>query len=175
MIRNLIVAEDEFFATGFFDSKSLFQGEMEVNIFVSDGATENDAEKCIAHYNSLVDKKEICDAIDKGLEKFFLYMFEEWECMEDIYSDIAKSLIPIMDGYKAGKKLLSYLYNPSLVVYAQQNEELGYSIESECPWEPEHMCLILIRNDDVVYVGPSGGQEPWDDEDELYCIWNDEE
>ncbi len=53
--------------------------------------------------------------------------------------------------------------------------EIGYGIECECPWEPEHQCIILIRNNNVVYVGPSEGNDPWQDENEYYCIWNDED
>ena len=172
-IRDLQVEENGLFAQGVFDSRSLFQGEMPVSIFVADGASEADAERCIEQYNALPEGGAIDDAIQRGLERFFLYMYDEWGAF-DIYDGIAQSLIPIMDGYKNGARLISYLYKPSLAVYAQRNGEVGYGIECECPWEPEHMCLILVRNGEVVYVGPSEGQEPWDDEDEFYCIWNEE-
>lgn len=31
----------------------------------------------------------------------------------------------------------------------------------------------MIRNDKVVYIGPSEGEDPWGDEEDYYCIWND--
>ncbi len=172
MIRNLKEEHNGLFATGTFDSKSIFQGEMQVEIFLDEGATESDAEKCIEHYNSLLDKHEMLDSLQTGLEKFFLFMYNEWEQM-DIYDDIFKSLENVMKGYKSGEELVSYLSSPMLYVWPQPENEVGYGVVCECPWEPEHQCMILIRNDRIVYVGTSEGNTPWDDEDEYYCIWND--
>jgi hypothetical protein len=174
LIRNLKEEYDGLFACGVFDSKSLFQGEMPVELYLDEGATEEDGEKCIEHYNRLLEKQEMLDALQSGLEKFFLYMYDEWEQM-DIYEDIFTSLKDVMDGYKSGKQLVSYLSDPRMCVWPQPENETGYGIVCECPWEPEHQCLILIRNDKIVYVGTSEGNTPWDDEDEYYCIWNDEE
>ncbi len=73
--------------------------------------------------------------------------------------------------------MVTCLSRPRLYVELPEDEEdaeeIGYCIEAECPWEPEHQCSIIIRNDEVKYVGPSEGNTPWDDEDEYYCIWND--
>ncbi len=173
-IRDLKTEYDGLFTTGKFDSVSLFSGEMIVEVFTKDGATVADAERCIGHYNHLNENKEVCDSIQIKLEKFFLYMYNEWKAM-GIYDDIAESLKPVMDGYKAGDKLIKYLYKPRLYVEPQLEGETGYGIECECPWEPEHQCMILIRNNKVVYAGPSDGLSPWEDEDAYYCIWNDDE
>ncbi len=175
IIKNLKIEENGLFANGTFESKSLFSGEMKVIIFVDDGATETDAERCINHYNNIHNKQDICNKIQTGLEKFFLYMYDEWRAFDDIYGEIADSLEVIMNGYKEGKKLISYLSKPTLYVFPQMKNEIGYGIECECPWEPEHQCIILIRNNNVVYVGPSEGNDPWQDENEYYCIWNDED
>lgn len=51
---------------------------MKISIFVDDGATEDDAIRCIEHYNGLLDKSDVCKQIQDGLEKFFLYMYDEW-------------------------------------------------------------------------------------------------
>ena len=58
-------------------------------------------------------------------------------------------------------------------MYPQRQDEIGYGIECECPWEPEHQCCILIRNDKVVYVGTSEGLDPWGEEDDYHCVWDD--
>ena len=47
------------------------------------------------------------------------------------------------EGYAGGRKLSSYLSEPGMIVYLQKNGEIGYGFESQCPWEPEHQCLIL--------------------------------
>ena len=174
-IRDLKQDENGFFLEGKFDSRSLFEGEMNVSIFADDGATEEDALRCIDHYNSLSEKPDILEQIQSGLEKFFIYMYDEWQGFEDIYGDIAKSLESVMKEYKEGKSLVSFLYRPTLYVFPQLENEIGYGLECECPWEPEHQCMMLIRNNKVVYVGPSKGNDPWQDEDDYYCIWNDTE
>ena len=74
VIRVLESKYEGMFLQGKFDSSSLFQGEMSVWIFAEDGATEEDAIRCIRHYNGLTGKEEVLNRIQKGLEKFFLYM-----------------------------------------------------------------------------------------------------
>ena len=72
-----------FFANGKFDSYSLFQGEMNLSIYAEDGASEEDAIRCINHYNGLLEKPNICNQIQECLEKFFLYMYDEWCNFDD--------------------------------------------------------------------------------------------
>ncbi len=103
-------------------------------------------------------------------------MYDEWKEM-GIYDDIAADTAKAVEAYEAGKQLLSCLSRPHLYVELPEDEEyagmIGYTIGSDCPWEPEHQCSIIIREDEVVYVGPSEGNTPWDDDDEYYCIWNE--
>lgn len=172
IIRNIETDENGWFTTGRFDSKAFFPGEMEITIFREDGASLEDAERCIRHFNSLDEKPELIADIEKGLERFFLYMYDEWAVM-GIYEQIVESLKPVKEGYAKGAKLSSYLSRPELVVYPQQNDDVGYGIQAECPWEPEHQCLILIRNDRCVYVGPFEMLDPWSDEEYLRCVWDD--
>ncbi|SDA09711.1 hypothetical protein SAMN02910447_00172 [Ruminococcus sp. YE71] len=176
LINKLDVDENGCWSEGTFESKSLYKGKMRTVLFSEDSAAGEYAEKCVAHYNGLSDKPEMCEAIQQGLEKFFLYMYDAWGEM-DIYDDIADSLEPVMEGYKSGKKLVSYLSDPTLYVYPNDGheDEIGYTIEWECPWEPEHQCLIVIRGDEVRYVGTSDGLDPWCGDDEYYCIWDDED
>ena len=175
VIRNLQTDEKGWFTKGVFDSDSLFQCEMQITIDTEAGATVADAEACIRHYSKLKDQQSLIDDIEKGLSSFFEYMYHEWRAFEAVYGDIADSLEPVMEEYQKGAPLLPYLYEPKMYVDPQKEGDIVYGIVCECPWEPEHACQILIRNDKVVYVGPAGGNTPWDDEDEYYCIWNDEE
>ena len=174
MIRNLKTDEEGWFTTATFDSKVFLPGEMSIMIFTDDGAGPEDAARCIEHFNSLDEKLEIIASIEKRLVKFFLYMYEEWAALADfeIYARLAESLKDVREGYENGRKLSSYLSGPGMNVYLQQNGDVGYGIECECPWEPEHKCLILIRNDECVYVGPSDMLDPWDEE-YLHCVWDD--
>ena len=88
-------------------------------------------------------------------------MYDEWGDFSDVYGDVEDSLKPVMDGYNEGKQLITYLYDPTLYVFPQLENEIGYGVVCECPWEPEHQCSIMIRNDKVVYVGPAEGEDPW--------------
>lgn len=174
LIRNLHTDENGWFAEGTFTSNSIFSGEMNILIFVDDGATVEYAEECIRHYNQLIDKAELCTELQKKLSNFFTYMYDEWESMGmKIYDEIVEQLKPIMAGYNSGKALIDYLESPTLCIYAPQGSGVGYGIECDCPWEPEHKCLIIIRNNELLYVGASGGLDAWCDKDEYYCIWDD--
>ncbi len=173
VIKNLKVDENGWFADGKFTSVSLFNGEMNVSIFIDDGATVEYAEKCIAHYNNLNNNSDILLKLQQYLSKFFLYMYNEWNCM-GIYDEIIDEIETVMEGYKSGKNLIEYLFQPTLYVYAPQGDDIGYGIECDCPWEPEHQCLILIRNNELLYVGQSDGLDAWGNEEDYYCIWHDE-
>ena len=69
------------------------------------------------------------------------------------------------------KPVKIYLSNPTLLVYPQEMDEIGYGIECDCPWEPEHSCLILVRNEKLLYVGESDGLDPWGEAEDYHCIW----
>jgi len=174
VIRNSQIDENGWFADGKFDSVSLFEGKMTVSIFVDDGATVEYAEKCIAHYNNLKNNPGLLAKLEEYLSRFFLYMYDEWKAM-GIYDDIVDDMEPVMQGHKSGKSLLGYLSNPTLYVYPANGEGVGYGINCDCPWEPEHQCLIIIRNDELLYVGQSDGLDAWGDEEDYYCIWHHDE
>lgn len=174
VIKDLQTDENGWFAYGKFNSTSLFKGEMAVSIFIDDGATVEYAEKCIAHYNSLNNNIDMLLKLQEYLVRFFLYMYSEWKEM-GIYDEIVNEIEPVMEGYKSGRNLIEYLSEPTLYVYPPKGDGIGYGIECDCPWEPEHQCLIIIRNDELLYVGQSDGLDAWGDEDDYYCIWHDED
>ena len=174
MIRDLKMDENGWLSYGKFNSTSLFKGEMAVTIFVDDGATVEYAEKCIAHYNNLNNNSDMILKLQEYLAEFFLYMYDEWKEM-GIYDEIVDEVELVMEGYKSGKNLIEYLSSPTLYVYSPRGDGIGYGIEYDCPWEPEHQCLIIIRNDEILYVGQSDGLDAWDDKDNYYCIWKDED
>lgn len=162
---------------GKFDSMSLFSGEISITIEDNTDEAKEYAESCVAHYNALNNSEDLTEQIQDKMAKFMLYMNEEWNAM-GIYDDITKEMNPVLNSYKEGRKLWEFLSKPTLLVVLPENgdtTEIGYVIEADCPWEPEHQCSIIIRGNDLKYVGPSEGNTPWDEEDEYYCIWNDED
>lgn len=133
---------------GTFDSRSLFQGEMNITIFDDSDESREYAEKCIEHYNNLNTNQKVLDEIQQKLSAFMFYMYDEWKVMK-IYDDIVTDTEKAIEVYKSGKQLLSCLSHPRLYVELPEEEdaatEIGYCIETECPW----------------------------DDEEYYCIWND--
>ena len=176
MIRNLKTDEEGRFANGTFDSHSLFEGEMNVSVFVDDGATESYAEMCIEHYNNLKNNEALMEKLDEYLQKYFVWMYYQWEEFSNMerYRELYESLKPLMEDCEAGKSLLNHLSEPMLLVYAPEDERIGYGIEWACPWEPEHGCLMIFREDDLLYAGGFTSVDAWCDEDEYFCIWHDE-
>ncbi len=160
---------------GKFDSESLFKGEMKITIYGNDDKALAYAEKCVADYNSLADNAALLDDIRGKLTRFMLYMRDEWEQM-DIYEDIAEDSARAARECAAGKDVISLLTSPCLTAELPEDDcdEIGYEIDADCPWEPEHQCSMIIRSGEVKYVGPCEGNTPWDDDDEYYCIWLDD-
>ena len=60
-IRNLKTDDNGWFTTGQFDSESFLPGEMNIMIFTDDGASIEDADRCIEHFNSLAGKSGVLE------------------------------------------------------------------------------------------------------------------
>ncbi|MBP3746651.1 MAG: hypothetical protein J6I47_04215 [Ruminococcus sp.] len=60
-----------------------------------------------------------------------------------------------------------------MYIDAPEGEGIGYCIVADCPWELEHQCEIIIRDDTVLYTGPCEVDTPRGDEDDYYCIWEE--
>ena len=177
MIKDLTRSEDSLdWLYGKFESSSLFKGEMKITIYSDSDEAVAYAERCIEAYNSIAGNKELIDDIKDKLARFMLYMRDEWEAM-GIYEDIAEETDKAVEAYESGRELFSFLSEPCLYIELPEDgtDEIGYEIVADCPWEPEHQCSIIIRENELKYVGPCEGNTPWDDEDEYYCIWLDED
>ena len=172
LIKDMKYDENTGSERGKFDSVSLFQGEMGIVVYTDDGASVEYSEKCIEHYNDLANNGEMLAEIEDKITRFFLYMYDEWKKM-GIYEDIVSDCEEVMKGYKSGRKLTDFLSAPALYIDAPVGEGIGYCIVADCPWEPEHQCEIIIRDDTVLYAGPCEGETPWGDEDDYYCIWEE--
>lgn len=161
---------------GKFESHSLFSGDMGITIYSDTDDAVRYAERCIEHYDRLTENAELMADIRDKLAKFMQYMRDEWEAM-GIYDDIAEDTDKAAADVEAGGDIINHLSRPCLNIDppADGTDEIGYEILSDCPWEPEHQCSLIIRGDKLKYAGPCEGNTPWDDDDEYYCIWLDEE
>lgn len=64
---------------GKFESKSLFQGEIDITIMDNTDIAKEYAEKCIVHYNALNNNIELLGKIQESLAKFMMFMYEDCE------------------------------------------------------------------------------------------------
>ena len=168
MIRDL--QDKEYWLSGSFDSVSLFPGEMPIEIFDKTEKAVPYAERCVAHYNALGEDKALLEAIENGLAAFLFFMHEECDWDEETADRIEAAI----RAYRSGQSLLPFLAKPRLYIHLPgDSDEVGYLIEAECPWEPEHMCDIILRGHVLKYVGPGVGFTPWEDDGTYYLIWNE--
>ena len=61
------------------------------------------------------------------------------------------------------KDLLPHIEPSCLTVWPPEGNGVALSLELDCDWEDEHGMEWLIRDSEVVYVGPFQGESPWDD------------
>ena len=151
------------FLEGKFDSL-LFKCEATIEISVDEGTTEEYAEKCVQHFNSL--NNEMIEKIKEWVNKFYLYTLDEID--EEFAEEIKENMLD----YKGKENILEYLSNLHMYVFYPKDDRIGYNIECDCPWEPEQQCSIIIRENEVLYIGPSEGFNAWSD-GEFFCIWED--
>ncbi len=155
MIKN-IQKRDDMFNVGVIESK-LFNEEIEVWI---ENTVEMDyAEKCVEHFQSLKDK--VIDKICERTSDYHMFMLDEWD--EDFVDEINEKVPSDV----SGRDILKYIENPKVFILPPEGDGIGYVVEGDCAWEPEHGIDIILLDDKVVDVGPAEDLSPWDDEDEF--------
>ncbi len=160
LIKNIVKDDDSFFLGKLY--VPLF--ESEIDVWIENTADFGYAEKCAENFVSLSD-----ELIDKFCERaiaYYRYMLEQWNDFADIYGDIVEDINDTVPENVEGREILKYISRPHMYVFEPKGEGIGYDIECDCVWEPEHQLDLIIRNNEVLYVGPSEGLGPWEDEEE---------
>ncbi len=158
LIKNIVKNNDSFFLGKLF--APLF--DREIDVWIENSADFAYAEKCAEKFISLSD-----EMIDKFCERsiaYYRYMLEQWGDFSDIYGDIEDEINNIIPENVEGREILKYISRPHLYVFEPEGEGTGYIMECDCVWEPEHQLSLIILDGRVLYVGPSEGLGPWEDE-----------
>lgn len=141
----------------------LFDKELEVMI---DNDTDIEyAEKCAEALNSLPEDtvKAICEAAKRYCLHFKDICGDEWDEWNEMSFKITKNT--------PAEQLKSEIYPTVLIVDKPEDERIGFHIECNCSWEPEHGLEITILDGKLVYLGAFESRRAWsrfDPDDE----WN---
>lgn len=154
MISN-IEKRDDMFNVGFIESK-LFNKKIEV--WIENTVDMNYANKCAENFESL--KDEVIDKICERISAYHKFMLEEWN--EEFFAEINEKVPCDI----SGRDILKYVENPTIYIFSPEGDGIGYVIEGNCEWEPEHGIDIIMLDNKVMDVGPGEGLSPWSDDDE---------
>lgn len=141
----------------------LFDKELEVMI---DNDTDIEyAEKCAEALNSL--SEDTLKAIYEAAKRYCLHFKDicgdEWDDWNEMSFKITKNT--------PAEKLKSEICPTVLIVDKPEDERIGFHLECNCSWEPEHGMEITILDGKLVYLGAFESRRAWsrfDPDDE----WN---
>ncbi len=133
-----------------------------MEVIVNSDVDEKYAERCIEHFNNLSD--ELLDSISNALCKYYESIRDE---AEEVFGDLG------MPKKVEGRDILNYCYPTSMSVEAPTSYDIiGYSIEGNCNWEPEHGFQLIIRGDKLIFASSFTGMPVWCADDSYDEDWN---
>ncbi|WP_252106593.1 MULTISPECIES: hypothetical protein [unclassified Halomonas] len=102
-------------------------------------------QRCAAHFDTL--EAPIIDHLCRSSIRY----------CDAFLSEIGEPLIEF-----ATPRDVLKLITPSVMIvpYPEQSTPVVH-LELECQWEPEHGMEWIIRENQVLYVGPFNGENPW--------------
>lgn len=121
--------------------------DTEVNVYIHNGVDEQYAESCIEHINNL--SPSLKNYLTERLYKYYDFIRRECDDVEDIsFNDILKHVYPL-----------------NVSIEKPEEPLIAYSIECGCDWEEEHGAEIIIKDDEILFVGEFSGLGPWADKE----------
>lgn len=119
-------------------------------------------QKCMEHFENL--SNELLDALCEALCR---YCEDIRDDAEDVFGNLG------LPETITGREILNYCCPSCLSVEAPPSEDIiGYSVEGNCDWEPEHGIQVIIRGDRLLFVSSFEGRSVWDSEESYRDEWN---
>ncbi len=155
-------AKSDLFIKGIFYAP-LFDREIKINI--DPDVDMKYAEMCAEHFNNLSEKMvdEFCEMAINYCE----FMREGWADFG--YDDIVAEINKAIPNRLKGREVLKFISDPQMYIELPEENIPGYSITSDCIWEPEHQLEWIIKGNRNLYVGEVRGLNAWDNESEYEC------
>lgn len=164
IIKNVKEADDCFLKGTLFSP--IFKESIEV--WIEKDVSMEYAEKCAEHFTNLSDSF-VDDFCNRAVE-YYEFMREEWEEYE-IFEDISDEIEQTMPEDIEGREILKYISSPQMFIFVPQGDMVGYNVECECVWEPEHGLDWIIRGNKTLYVGQAEGLGAWADDEEYESVF----
>ncbi len=151
------ITEGRFWKEGKFIS-TLFRRDMKVLIY--NGADVEYAELCVNDFNDLSDR-----LVEKMCRAAVLYCFtslNSWAEIDKRDEIEAKLNVPLSPDMPP-ENILKCLRPVILSVREAQDGQIGYSVEFDCDFEPEHGMEAVILDGKLIYTGPFADHSAWDE------------
>lgn len=136
-----------------------------IDVVIEEEAGLEYAEKCAVALNNL--SEAAISAICKASKNYCLYMIDICEDFSDEMSvEINESTPP--------EEILKCIHPTTLIIDEPEEDSIGFHLECECDWEPEHGLELTFRDGRLIYAGPFEDCGPWNeyDEDDEYNFVN---
>lgn len=150
MIRD--IEEGEYGLEGF-TRWELFDEEIDVTI--EEGVDIDYAEKCAEALNGL--SEETIKAIWEAAKRYCLFFIdlcgEEWDDWNEMSFKVTEAT--------PAEKIKSEIFPGCLIIDEPEDERVGFHIECNCSWEPEHGLEITILDGKLVYLGAFESRYSW--------------
>lgn len=146
------IEEGEYGLEGFTRWK-LFDKEIDVTI--EENVDIAYAEKCAEALNSL--SEETVNAIWEAAKRYCLFFMdlcgEEWDDWNEMSFKVTEDT--------PAEKIKSEIFPGCLIIDEPEDERVGFHIECNCSWEPEHGLEITILDGKLVYLGAFESRYAW--------------
>ena len=125
-----------------------------LDVVIREAATLEYAEKCAEALVNL--PEETVRSILEAAKRYFLFFCEYvgYDFNEDMDVKIYKDS-PV-------KEIKADVFPHVFIVDKPKDDRVGFHIECNCCWEPEHGLEITILDGKLVYLGPFEDNGPWD-------------
>lgn len=151
------ITEGRFWSEGKFVC-SPFRRDMKVLIYSS--ADKDYAELCVRDFNNI--SGELLGRLCRAAVLYCFASLNSWAEIDKRDEIEAKLSVPLTPDMPP-EKILNCLRPVILSVRESQDGQIGYSVEFDCDFEPEHGMEAVFLGGELIYAGPFADYSAWDD------------
>ena len=121
--------------------------DTELEVIVDEDVEIVYVEKCIEYINNL--PQSLLNKISERAYKYYDFIRNECGDVDDILPE----------------KIMEHVYPLNIFVEKPEADIPAFDIECGCDWEEEHGMEIIIKGDELLYIGEYAGLGPWADKE----------